>query len=250
MKNILKDTKAFTLVEILVVTVVLSLFLGGVYAIFGGSQRIAGKSSWLQYTIDRLRFTQAAIFKAVKTSSYPSTILPSNLYDAGGTEELPGTFASNYFIRIAPGLGKFSAKEILGKNKGVFLITSRSEAEVTGFQEVSENKSGTIVWNVFSLRPSPNSEELGIIYMEEKTQNFNTLAPDYAKSLDRSHSGAKHRVTFKLAEDVEWIEFQATPGYSPNEIAITISARYYREKSLTRQSIIKTLPNVGIKVGL
>jgi prepilin-type N-terminal cleavage/methylation domain-containing protein len=248
--RVLKLQKAFTLVEILVVSVVLSLFLGGVYAIFSGGQRVAAKTSWLQYTIDRLRFTQKAIFKSIKTSSYPSSILPSNIYDAGKTETNPGANASNYFVRIGPGVGKKSAKDIIKSNNGVFLVTARSEPEVRDFQDLSENQKGKITWSIFSLRTSPKDSDLGIIYMEERIDEYTTVPPNYADALNRNYKSAKSRVTFKLAEDIEWIDFQATPGYNPGEITITLSASYYRERNLTRQSVIKVVPNVGVKSGL
>jgi prepilin-type N-terminal cleavage/methylation domain-containing protein len=240
----------FTLIEILVASVVLSLFLGGLYTLFGGGQRIAAKSSWLQFTIDRLRMTQQAVFKAIKTSSYPSTISPSNIYDAGGTEDNPGTNAGNYFVNLVAGTGKITAPDIIKSNDGVFLVTTRSEPEMAKFQDSSENKAGTICWNVFYMKVSQNNKELGTIYMDERTGTYSTSGPNYARSLNLNFASATNVKTFKLAEDIAWIDFQAASlGYSPSEIKITISAQYYRDKKLSRESIIKVIPNVGVKKG-
>lgn len=243
-----QSRQGFTLVEVMVVCGVLSLFLAGVFTLFSGGQNIAAKSSWLQYTIDRHRLTQQAIFKAVKTSSYPSTILPSKIYDAGGTEEDPGDNASSYFVHIVPGVGKIKSEDIIKSKGGVFLVTVRAEPEMAKFQDASVNKAGTICWNIFSLRPSPNGVDLGTIYMEERTDSYSTNSPSYAESLVLKYDSAKLQSSFKLAEDVEWIEFLAeNPGYVPSELKITVSSRYFRDEKLTRQSVIKMIPNVGIK---
>jgi len=241
---------AFTLVEVIVACGVVSLFLTGVYTLFGGGQRIAAKSTWLQYTIDRHRLTQQAIFKAIKTSSYPSTILPSKIYDAGGTEENPGANASAYFISIVSGAGKFKSADIISKNSGIFLVTMRSEPEMTKFQDSSENKAGSICWSVFTMKPSPNGQNLGTIYMEERVASYSTSSPSYAESLNLKYDAAPVLKSFKLAEDVDWIEFGVeTAGYVPSEIKITLSSKYYRDENLTRQSVIKMVPNVGVKTG-
>ncbi len=250
MLPIKKNKAAFTLVEILVASVVLSLFLGGLYTIFGGGQRIAAKSSWLQFTIDRLRMTQQAIFKAIKTSSYPSTILPSNIYDAGGTEESPGANASSYYVHLVAGTGKITAADIIKSNDGVFLVTSRSEPEMANFQDSADNKAGSIRWNVFYMKASKNNKSLGTIYMDERTGSYTTTGPNYARSLNLKYASATNVKTFRLAEDIAWIDFQAASlGYTPSEIKITISAQYYRDDKLNRESIIKVIPNVGVKKG-
>lgn len=242
----MKKNKAFTLVEVLIASVVLSLFLTGAYSLFFGGQRVAGKAAWLQYTIEHLRFTQQAIFKAIKTSSYPSTLLPSNIYDAGGTTVSPGIYAANYFIRIA-GIGKIAAKDIISNNNGVFLVTCAAEPEIKNFSDVSKNKSGKIRWSIFYMKKSQNSDSTGVIYMETRDKTYTSNPPDYAASLNLDYKTAKKSGVFKLSDDIEWIDVVVSnPGYKPSLINIVLSAKYYRAQSLTRQSKIKVLPNVGV----
>ncbi|HOT28334.1 MAG TPA: prepilin-type N-terminal cleavage/methylation domain-containing protein [Candidatus Ozemobacteraceae bacterium] len=239
--------RGFTLVELLVTTVVLSLFLAGAYSLFFGGQKIAGKSAWLQYTITDLRKAEMVITKAIEATSYPTTLLPSAMHDAGGRDQtLIGPNAAQFYVHIVQGLGRKSASSILGANSGVSMYMPRALPERQGFS-TSEDRAGVLGWNIFKLERSPDLNTQGNLIWEERETTYSTSAPDYAMALTADPFNAPLKRREVLVRNVEWIDIQAeTTGHTPTKITVVISAAYPRESRTNRQGTSAAVPNVGI----
>lgn len=239
--------RGFTLVELLVTTVVLSLFLTGAYSLFFGGQKIAGKAAWLQYSVTDLRKAEMVITKAIEATSYPTTLLPSAMYDAGGRDQASiGPNATQFYVHIIQGLGKKSASTILGANSGVSMYMPRALPERQGFS-ASEDRAGVLGWNIFKLEPSADLPAQGNLVWEERETTYSTSSPDYAMALTADPMNAPLKRREVLIRNVEWVDIKAeTTGHAPSKITVVISAAYPRDLRTTRQGTSAAVPNVGV----
>jgi len=241
------DRKGFTLVEVLVTSLVLSLFLGAAYSMFFGGQKVAGKAAWLQYVVTDLRKAEMVITKAIEATSYPTTLLPSDMYDAGGRDQATiGPNAVQFYVHIPQGLGRKTATAILGANSGISMYMPRALPERQKFS-AAENRAGILGWNIFKLEASPDNPAQGTLIWEERETTYTTTAPNYAAALAAAPMTAPLKRREILVRNVDWIEIQAENiGHRPQKITIVISAAYPREPRTTRQGTSAAVPNVGI----
>lgn len=237
----------FTLVEVLVTSAVLALFLSAAYSMFFGGQKVAGKAAWLQYTVTDLRKAEMVITKAIEATSYPTTLLPSAMYDAGGRDQtVIGPNASQFYVHIVQGLGRKTAAAIRGTNSGVSMYMPRANPERQGFS-ASENRSGIIGWNIFRLEQSPDNPTQATLVWEERETTYSTSGPNYALGLAAAPQATPLKRREVLVRNVEWIDIQAeTTGHAPAKITVVISAAYPRDLRTTRQGTSAAVPNVGI----
>ena len=237
----------FTLIEVLVTSLILSLVLGGAYTLFFSSQKIAGKATWLQYTVTNLRKTEMIITKAIKSTSYPTTLLPGSIFDAGGDRlDTPGPNSPTYYVHVSQGFGKRTASAIIGSNNGICMHMPRSLPEKRGFGG-TEDRNGTIGWNVFRLEAAKDKSGLGTLIWEEREGSYQGTAPSYASTLTIDYTGLPLRRREVLLENVEWIEITAdAPGHKPSKIVVTISAAFPKDRRTTRQGTSAAVPNVGV----
>ena len=71
--------KAFTLVEVLIAAVIFCLILAGVYKLFIGGSKTAGKGQWINTTVDKTRNALNLISTGIENSTYPTTIFKAIL---------------------------------------------------------------------------------------------------------------------------------------------------------------------------
>lgn len=241
------DNKGFTLVEVLVTSVVLSLFLAAAYSMFFGGQKVAGKAAWLQYAVTDLRKAEMVITKAIEATSYPTTLLPSALYDAGGRDMTDiGPNATQFYVHIPQGLGRKTAAAIRGSNNGVSMYMPRALPERQGFG-ASEDRAGVLGWNIFRMEQSPDNPNQGTLVWEERETTYSTSEPNYAMGLAAGPMNAPLKRREVLVRNVEWVEIQAeTTGHAPAKITVIISAAYPRDLKTVRQGTSAAVPNVGL----
>lgn len=241
-----KGPRGFTLAEIAVGTAVLALFLAGAYSMFFGGSKISNKASWLQYTVDNLRSTEVALTRAIKSSSYPSTLTPARIYDAGDGAGIPNGSALNYFIQFPLGTGTILAKDNFDK---AFMRSVSCQPEKFGFP--SDNCQLIMTWHQFSFIKDPNDITLGNLVWEQRVASITTIAPYYAASLTAKFEDANPQRTVTILRDVESVNIDiSSVGPKPQTISLTLNCMYSKEKLTTRKGQAVAFPNVGIKTGL
>ena len=65
----MKKKSAFTLVEIIMASVIVVLVLAGVYTLFIGGRKTAEKGQWINVTVDQMRTALDFISKEIKQST-------------------------------------------------------------------------------------------------------------------------------------------------------------------------------------
>ncbi len=235
---------AFTLVEVLTVVVILSVFLGGAYTLFFGGQRVAGKAAWLQSTATDLRQAELVITKAIQTTSYPSTLLPSMVVDAGGTTTTPGPRSSSFYVRIPPGFGRKTAAQVIGAPNGVLMAMPRCSPEKQGFG--TEDRVGSLTWMVFRMVPCSEKAGQGTLIYEERPTTYRTVAPEYAANLTGDPLAVEVSRRMELVRNIEFVTITGVASHTPNTITITLTAGYPKDALVIREGTSAAVPNVGV----
>jgi prepilin-type N-terminal cleavage/methylation domain-containing protein len=236
--------EAFTLVEVLVVVVILSVFLGGAYTLFFGGQRVAGKAAWLQYTATDLRQAELVITKAIQTTSYPSTLLPSKMVDAGGTTTTPGPRSAAFYVRLPLGFGRKTAAEVISAPNGILMAMARCSPEKQGFG--AEDRVGSLTWMLFRMVPCPEKAGQGTLIYEERPTTYRTTPPDYAANLTSDPLTAPVGLRMELVRNLEFVTISGVASHTPNQITITLTAVYPKDPQVIREGTSAAVPNVGV----
>ncbi|MBF0544984.1 MAG: prepilin-type N-terminal cleavage/methylation domain-containing protein [Candidatus Riflebacteria bacterium] len=244
-----KNFRAFTLIEVIIATSVLVLFLSGVYTLFTGGSKISGKSAWIQNTSSQIRLAEQRISKIIQSSSYPSTLTPTNVFDAGGDKQPSGN-SPNFYIHLPQGIASITGNNI--SSKKVVFYSASCKPELIGFPQ--GNQPMTISWNVLSLQPQTDGTPYSSLLWEEKNATYNTTSPNYAKDLTATVNDAKIvNQSQILLRDVESIQFSlASPtanSYIPQKITAIIQCTYPKDPDkLKRRGESGGTPNVGIVI--
>lgn len=235
----------FTLVEILIVTLILGVFLTVAYSIFFGGQRVAGKAAWLQHTAADLRQAELVITRAIQTTSYPSTLLPTKLVDAGGTTTTPGPNSAAFYVRIPGGIGKKTATTLLGLPDRILLSMVRCSPEKQGFA-AAENRVGSLTFLLLRLEKSREKADQGTLIYEERATTYATTGPDYSTGLAVDPTTLQVSFRMELVKNVESITIDAVPGHTPSKVTVTLATAYPRDPKVTREGTSAAVPNVGV----
>ena len=90
--------KAFTLVEVIIALAIFSLLLTGIYRVFIGGSKTAGKGQWINNTVDQMRNALSFISAEIRKATYPTTMFKNTIYDPcdNNDKKVPG----KYYLRI------------------------------------------------------------------------------------------------------------------------------------------------------
>lgn len=245
MNHTTKTHKGFTLIEVLIVSLVMSLFLAGIYSVFFSGQRVAGRAAWNQDVASELRITCEVISRAITATSYPTTILSTAIFDAGGTDTTPlEDISSNYYVNIPSGPGYFTAADFLVEGNEIVMQLCSSSPETS-------ESSGKITWTTIKVVESRQSSEQGTLIIEERTASYTTTAPSYAEELTLLPTSEELFLvrSRQLLNNLEAIEIEATAGHQPRKISLTFYSAYPRDRRLKRSSSMTAVPNTGIRFG-
>ena len=162
----------FTLVEVLIASTVMVLFLGAGFTLYFQGQNTITKSSWINNSTREEGFALRELAELAKASSYPSTVL-SNV------------------IKIAE-KDVYKAKLPLGTGKIAF---NKSPLDLLAFpictaQIIPEGKDksepGNIKWIILRLQKQQSSNKYyDLNLIETITEKYFTKAPDYAAGLNK-----------------------------------------------------------------
>lgn len=225
----------FTLIEVVIASAVLTLFLGGLFSLYSGGQRLGSQSFWTQQTINRLRNACRHISDNIKKSTYPSTIIfPGNVIEN----------TSNDFRLKFNGQETVFATDTVAvagaANPGRYLFQF---AECTPERQRFEaDTPGVIRYHVYSL-----SMEGKLLYHLYSETNVVTVSPDYVRSLNRPTFPPAAAVLERnsiIAEDVESVTIRPQQENQVSPITISITCRYPRGET-RRIEEATAVPNVA-----
>ncbi|MGI6445826.1 MAG: hypothetical protein BWY02_00783 [bacterium ADurb.Bin157] len=190
----------FTLIEVMITVLLLSLLLGTGNSILSYSRQQTEKGFWIQQAIAQLRNTTRLIGIKMKETSYPSTLVKSK---SGGIDT--DSIYSFKERRKYDDIGRLRALDINTSDvynmhtistDGNTMAASYDDRTIMYFPictpEIIVNGSkqsgtGIITWVHFVFRPAKNYSVtgLGSIYMDEHEVSYSTKSPDYAYGLGK-----------------------------------------------------------------
>lgn len=226
---------AFTLIEIVIASGVLTLFLGGLFSLYSGGQRLGSQSFWTQQTVNKLRNACRQMSDNIKKSSYPSTIIfPGNVIEN----------TSNDFRLKFNGQGTILSADAVAvagaANPGRYIMQF---VECTPERQRFEaDTPGVIKYHIYSL-----SREGKLLYHLFAENAIVTAAPDYIKALTRATfppAGAVLERNTIIAEDVESITITPQQENAVSPITISITCRYPKGET-RRVEEATAVPNVA-----
>lgn len=225
----------FTLLEIIIASGVLAIFMVGLFSLFGGGSRLTNSTIWVQNITNQLRMACREINQTIKKSSYPSSF------------EFPGkiTVVENeecFYLKYVE--GPTNAEGVtsgggLVPGKVILSLTESTPAK-SGFGNAVED--AVLIYHIFSLdtdgkfRYSRFSED---------------VAFDAVAGLSRTGtppSGATAVFMSVLAHDVYSIECKPT-NPDPNSLQSPLSIKIIcRDSRGSTERSAKTVGNPNVKL--
>lgn len=231
----INKNKAFTLVEILIAAGVLTLFMGGVFSVFFGGQRMGNNAYWTQHIVNSLRNACRHISDNVKKSSYPSTIIyPGQVFENTGD-----SFKLQFTSRITTFATETA--DITGTSApGTYLLAFPES--VPEKQMFETNTPGVIRYHIYSL-----TKRGKLLYHIYENNNVVTTSPDYARSISITGfppGTAGLLRSSVIIEDVESVRISPQVENAVSPVTLSITCRYTRgETRRTEQATI--VPNIA-----
>lgn len=226
---------AFTLVEVLIGAAALTLFMGGLFSLYSGGQKLGSQSFWTQQTVNRLRNACRHISDNVKKSSYPSTII----YPGQVIENTTNDFRLKYNSKET--MCATEAASVDGAaNPGTYLFQFAESTPER--QQFDADTPGTIRYHIYSL-----SREGKLLYHLYAENAVVTVTPDYVKALNRATfppAAAVLERNMIIAEDVEFVSVKAQQENVVSPLTISIACRYPRGET-RRIEESTAVPNVA-----
>ncbi len=212
---------AFTITEVLIAIILLSLLFYAAYKVISHARQETMKGFWLQECITSLRNGTRAITQALKKTSYPSTLTRTGAeevvvsykdyrtYDTSGRlRKIDVKSGTEFDLQAKPGLTTPSEGTTV-----VFrfpVCTPESDSE--GYQ------AGKIVWTDLVLEPieNPNSVvPLGNLHLVEREDSYDTRALDkrafdLTKKFDSTLPVVRDKLIIRDVESVDvsvlWVD--------------------------------------------
>lgn len=164
---------AFTLVEVIIATVIMLLLLNGAYKLFVSSNKNASRAQWINNTVSQTSNALALLNKSISASSFPSTLFSNAIFDPTKNKDL--AVPAKYYIRI-----NNDGEPVIAPASGKIKILSWYNAE----PERPGHAPGKIVQNELFLVHSSTVAQthLGDLELKVKAFNYTTNPENYAQS--------------------------------------------------------------------
>lgn len=227
-----KNRLAFTVVEILIASSVLSMLMIGLFALFSGGQRIGGQTLWLQNTVGQLRNAARQINTSIDKATYPALIdLPRIVVE----REIEDFFIHYYSNELfATDTVTFVSRD---QPASVFLaLTQSAPARRLGM----DSQPAELIYHIFSLC---NDGDLHYQRFSE------TVAADDVENLSRSSipPATANLVNYSiLVNNVLSVMCSPTQSTDTSPLMVRISTIYPRGDTIRRETAIGT-PNVQLR---
>lgn len=245
MKNLKKSKRAFTLVEVLIACVVMAMFMTGVYQLFIGGSKTAGRAQWISGTVDQMRNTLSYISRDIRSATYPTTLFSDTFYDPCDNSDI--SVPAQFYLRIH-------------KDGAPIPVPASGELKVMSWvvcePEKPKNSPGKIVKNELYLdhKFTYGNVPLGDLRLKSEAFTYTTDAKDeYAKSgkLNLTPIPAETR-TKVMVNDVQFVEFSVAGTLPPEKpvdffpISVKIRTLYPKDQNVFKENSIMATPQVGI----
>ncbi len=240
-----KHQRAFTLVEVVIACAVMALFMTGVYQLFIGGSKTAGRAQWISGTVDQLRNTLSLLSREIRSATYPTTLFSDTFFDPCDNPDpkIPGEF----YLRIVK-----DGEPINTPGSGELKIMSWVVCE----PEKPKNQPGKIVKNqlfldfVQNVRGTP----VGNLRIKSEAFFYSTDAKnDYARSGKLNLTPIPEETRTKvLVNDVQFVEFSVAGTLPPEKpvdffpISVKIRTLYPKDEKVFKENSIMATPQVGI----
>lgn len=236
----------FTLIEVILAVLMLSLLFGSGYGIMSYSRRETEKGFWIQQAITQLRNGTRAISQKLKMTSYPSTIIKTDSgvaedqkvisfkemreYDyTGRLRKLSVNPKTNFDMHAIITDGAGIAPTFEDISIMYFPVCTPEKETASGYEE------GTITWVELVLKPGKDYRlsGLGALHMVERVETYSTKSdPDRAFGLDKTFDRSIKPVRDKvLIEDVREIGVEYYEIEELRGIYVTREGNKYEEHS-------------------
>jgi prepilin-type N-terminal cleavage/methylation domain-containing protein len=239
------NSRAFTLVEVMIAVFVMALFMGGVYKLFIGGSRTAGRGQWISGTVDEMRNTLNLLSKEIRSSTYPTTIFSDTFYDPCENSDL--SVPAKFYLKILK-----DGEKIYTPSSGEIKVMSWVVCD----PEKPPAEPGKIVKNELFLEFKQNTKKspVGRLRIKSEAYSFKTDAKnDHARSgklnLTPLKTGNREKV---LVGDVEFVEFTVAGTIPPEKpvdffpISVKIHTLYPKDVNVFKENSIMATPQVGI----
>lgn len=240
--------RGFTLVEVIIASLVMVVFMTGVYQLFIGSSRSASRSQWINGTVDQMRNATTFLTREIRASTYPTTLFSDTFYDPADNDDW--SVPEKFYLRILK-----DGEAINTPAAGELKIMSWVVCE----PERPGNEPGKITENELYLVHKQNTTEgpIGDLQYHKRTFNYTTDPNNnYARS-GRLTKTAIPEETFNrpLVSDVQHVLFSIA-GILPTErplnpttfypLSITIRTRFPFDIKVFRENPLMATPQVAI----
>ncbi len=228
--------RGITLTELIVATGLLTLLLGGLFALYSSGQSASGTAFWMQKTATALRNATRHLSQKAQQSSYPSTLVyPSRIIE-NTSEDFRLRVNENGTLLATACLAVANKTEVA--TKLIWFVEALPERR--GFDP---EVPAQLTYHVYSL-----SRAGKILYHRFQETIAFTTPPDYMKGVplpDIPPPTAALQESLELIEDVEMVRVgiqEAVATGTP--VILEINCKYPRGHT-RRGDTITVIPNVA-----
>jgi len=236
--------KAFTLIEVMVACLVLALFMTGVYQLFIGGSKTAGRAQWITGTVDQMRNALQIISRDIRSATYPTTLFSDTFFDPCDNPNI--SVPAQYYLRILK-----DGEPIKAPSSGELKVMSWVMCE----PEKPPEQPGKLVRNEIWLDHSIDTPGGPVANLRIKTEAFSytTAKGSHAKSGNLSLSPIPEESRDRVyVNDVESVEFSVAGTIPPEKpvdffpISVKIRTLYPKDEKVFKENSIMATPQVGI----
>ena len=245
----MKRRKAFTLVEVIIAAVIFCGLLAGVYKLFIGGSKSAGKGQWINTSVEQMRNALTFMSNEIGHATYPTTMLKDTIYDP--CDNPNKSVASKYFMRIL-------------KNDEPINVPSSGDIKIMDWYVCNSEKPGVKDGEgklknhklFLEYKTTVGSSIIGDLVIETESFRFTSDSKSgYAKSgklsLSKIESESHRKV---LVNDVENVTFLvAGKSRDPKKkavdffpISVKIRTLYPKDLNVFKENSIMATPQVAI----
>lgn len=238
--------KAFTLVEVIIALAIFSLLLTGIYRVFIGGSKTAGKGQWINNTVDQMRNALSFISAEIRKATYPTTMFKNTIYDPcdNNDKKVPG----KYYLRIL-------------KDGTPINVPSSDKLKIMDWcvcssEKPEENEKGKFINHQLYLvyKTKTATSITGDLVLKTESFNYTTDSKNnYARSgkiyLTPIPSETREKT---LVNDVESVEFIVGGKINPQKpldflpISVKIRTLYSKDTKVFKENSIMATPQVAI----
>jgi len=236
---------AFTLIEVVIACAVMAMFMTGVYQLFIGGSKTAGRAQWITGTVDQMRNALQLISRDVRSATYPTTLFSDTFFDPCDNDSI--AVPAQYYLRILK-----DGEPINAPSSGELKIMSWVMCE----PEKPPTQPGKLIRNEIYLDHTLDTPGGPVANLRIKTEAFSfTTNPQgsYAKSGNLSLAALPEESRDRVfVNDVQFIEFSVAGTIPPEKpvdflpISVKIRTLYPKDEKVFKENSIMATPQVGI----